>query len=183
VIGKLADECVYIAYRKAGPVTDLKGLGNSVGGRPPRIAAGAAEGGMNGTWNYLTILDPSLAAAEVVNEGDTLALNQLAVGSFDAVGWVTDPTHIDHNMLRTVMANDELEIMNLNAPELVAALPDGTRIYSARTVKLSKSWPAPKVKTICTSAFMLTRKDAKPALINKLADVLSLDLPRLLEHQ
>ena len=183
VIGKLADECVYIAHRKAGPVRDLKGLGDSVGERPTRIAVGAAEGGMDGSWSYLTILDPNLTAAEVVHEGDTLALNQLAVGSFDAVGWVTDPTNLDHKMLRAVMANDELQIMNLSAPELVAALPDGTRIYNARTVKLSGSWPAPKIETICTSALMLTRKDADPALINKLADVLSLDLDRLVGHK
>ncbi len=183
VIGKLSDECVYIAHRKEGPVQDLKELGAPVGDRPARIAAGAVEGGMNGTWRYLTILDPSLTAAEVVNEGDTLALNQLAVGSFDAVGWVTDPANFDHNMLRATMANDELKLMNLDAPELIAALPDGTHIYDARTVKLSTSWPAPKVKTICTSALMLARKDAKPALINKLADLLSLNLSELLEYK
>jgi TRAP-type uncharacterized transport system substrate-binding protein len=179
VIGKLADECVYIAYRKSGPVKDLKGLGDAVGKRPARIATGATGGGMDGSWSYLSILDPKLKTAEVVHEGDTLALNQLAVGSFDAVGWVTDPTNLDHNMLRAVMANDELQIMNLSAPELVAALPDGTRIYNARTIKLSKSWPPPKIQTICTTALMLTRKDANPALINKLADVVSLDRNRL----
>ena len=179
VIGKLADECVYIAHRKAGPVLNLEGLGKPVGERPARIAAGAAEGGMDGSWSYLTILDPSLTAAEVVYEGDTLALNQLAVGSFDAVGWVTDPGNLDHRMLKAVMGNDELHIMNLNAPELVAPLPDGTRIYEARTVKLSQSWPTPKIKTVCTNALMLTRKDAKPGLINKLADLVSLNRDRL----
>lgn len=179
VIGKVADECVYIAHRKTGPVTDLKALGVSVGDRPARIATGAVEGGMSGTWAYLTILDPSLLTAEVVHEGNILALNQLAVGSFDAVGWVTDPSNLTHKMLRTVLANDELQLMNLNTPELVAALPDGTNIYNARTIKLAEKWRAPKIETICTSALMLTRKDAKQALIDKLADVLSLNLGRL----
>ena len=179
VIGKLADECVYIAHRKAGPVLTLKGLGEPVGERPARIAAGAAEGGMDGSWSYLAILDPSLTAAEVVYEGATLALNQLAVGSFDAVGWVTDPANLKHSMLRAVMANKELQLMNLSDPELVAPMPDGTRVYTARTVKLSDGWPTPKIQTICTSALMLTRKDADPALVNKLADLVSLFRDRL----
>ena len=179
VIGKLADECVYIAHRRAGPVTDLAGLGSPVGSRPARIAAGAEGGGMSGTWSHLTTLDPSLAAAQVVYEGDTLALNQLAVGAFDAVGWVTDPNNFDHKMLQAVMKNDVLHIMSLSAPSLLSALPDGTRVYDARNVKLTASWRAPKIQTICTSALMLTRKDAEPELIDKLADVLSLSLTRL----
>ena len=179
VIGKLADECVYIAHRRAGPVTDLAGLGSPVGSRPARIAAGAEGGGMSGTWSHLTTLDPSLAAAQVVYEGDTLALNQLAVGAFDAVGWVTDPNNFDHKMLQAVMKNDVLHIMSLSAPSLLSALPDGTRVYDARNVKLTPSWRAPKIQTICTSALMLTRKDAEPELIDKLADVLSLSLTRL----
>jgi hypothetical protein len=179
VIGKLADECVYIAHRRAGPVTDLAGLGSPVGARPARFAAGAEGGGMSGTWSHLTTLDPSLAAAQVVYEGDTLALNQLAVGAFDAVGWVTDPNNFDHKMLRAVMKNDALHIMSLSAPSLLSALPDGTRVYDARNVKLTASWRAPKIQTICTSALMLTRKDAEPELIDKLADVLSLSLTRL----
>ena len=179
VIGKLAEECVYIAHRKAGPVIDLDGLGRPVGSRPARIAVGAEGGGMSGTWSYLQVLDPNLMAAEVTHDGDTLALNQLAVGAFDAVGWVTDPNNFKHKMLLAALANEELAIMNLNDPELVAALPDGTRVYDMRTHKLTESWRAPKVETVCTSALMLTRKDADPALIGKLADVLSLDLDKI----
>lgn len=179
VIGKLGDECVYIAHRKRGPVTDLAGLSATVGDRAPRIAAGAKGGGMSGTWEHLTHLDPSLSAASVVYEGDTLALNQLALGAFDAVGWVTDPENFDHKMLRAAMKNDALHIMSLRAPSLLSALPDGTRVYDAHNVKLTESWRAPSIETICTSALMLTRKDAKPELIDKLADVLSLQLQRL----
>jgi hypothetical protein len=182
VIGKLADECVYLAYRKDGPVQDLTTLG-ATSGRTPRLAAGAEEGGMSGTWRYLSFLDPTLAGAEVVYEGDTLAINQLAVGRFDVVGWVTDPSNYDHKMLRAVLANDALALMNLNDPALLTALPDGTRVYQARKVKLSDSWRAEKVETLCTSALMLTRKDATPRLIDKLADVLSLDLERIVPRK
>jgi len=183
VIGKLADECVYIAHRRAGPVTDLAGLGAPVGGRPARIAAGAQGGGMSGTWRHLAALDPSLGAAEVIYEGDTLALNQLAVGAFDAVGWVTDPENLGHKMLQAVIKNDALHIMSLNEPSLLSALPDGTRIYDARDVRLAKGGRAPKIQTICTSAWLLARKDAKPELVSKLADVLSLSLNRVTGHK
>ena len=178
-IGKLADECVYIAFRRVGPVTTLKGLGVPVMGKAATLAVGAAESGMSGTWSYLRTLDTSLAGAEVKYVGDTLALNQLALGAFDAVGWVSDPQNFKHKMLRAVMANDDLYLMDVNDPALVASLPDGTRIYEARSVRLTGSWRAPKIRTICTSALLMTRKDANPKLIDKLADVLSLQLERI----
>jgi len=77
------------------------------------------------------------------------------------------------------MGNKELQLMNLNDPDLVAPMPDGTRVYTARTVKLADGWPTPKIQTICTSALMLARKDADPALVNKLADLVSLFRDRL----
>jgi TRAP-type uncharacterized transport system substrate-binding protein len=142
-IGKLADECVYIAYRRVGPVTTLKGLGVPAQGKAATVAVGSPESGMSGTWSYLRTLDTSLAAAEIANVGDTLALNQLALGTFDAVGWVSDPKNFKHKMLRAVMANDALYLMDVSDPSLVSRLPNGTRIYDARTVKLTESWRAP----------------------------------------
>ena len=179
VVGKLADECVYIAHRKDGPVKNFEGLSLLVGDRAARIAVGAEGGGMSGTWSYLRLLDPDLATVEVSDDGDTLALNQLAVGAFDAVGWVTDPNNLKHKMLLATMANEELAIMNLNDPELVEAHPGGTQVYDQRKFKLTKNWRAPEVETICTSALMLTRKDADPDLVSKLADVLSLHRDKL----
>jgi TRAP-type uncharacterized transport system substrate-binding protein len=182
-VGKLADECVYIAYRRAGPVTTLKGLGVPVGGKAATLALGAAEGGMSGTWSYLKTLDASLAGADIAYVGDTLALNQLALGAFDAVGWVTDPMNFKHKMLRAAMENDALGLMNLDDPALVSSLPDGTRVYEGRSVKLTGDWRAPKINTICTSALLVTRKDANPKLIDKLADVLSLNLDKVVGRQ
>jgi hypothetical protein len=183
VIGKLADECIYLAKRKDGPVQDLKSLGSAPGGRPARLAAGAELGGMSGTWRFLSFLDPTLAGAEVVHEGDTLAINQLAIGRFDAVGWVTDPTNYDHKMLRALLSNDSLSLMDLTDPALLKPLPDGTRVYEAKEVDLTDSWRAKKLETLCTSALMLVRKDANPRLIHKLADVLSLDLYRIVPRK
>ncbi|UCE87402.1 MAG: hypothetical protein JSU66_06720 [Deltaproteobacteria bacterium] len=174
VLGALADECVYIAHRRDGPVRELGQLGEPVDGRPARIALGAVSGGMAGTWGYLTMLNPKLTQAAVDDTGDTLALNQLAVGAFDAVGWVTDPDNYDHKMLRAALANDALALMPLKDPNLVTKLHDGTRVYDARKVKLADRWNAPKLETLCTQALVLVRDDADPKLLNKVADLVGL---------
>jgi tripartite-type tricarboxylate transporter receptor subunit TctC len=83
LLGKLSDECVYIAHRAAGPVRSLGQLGESVDGRPARIAVGPEQSGASGTWHYLTLLQPALAVASVRHDSGTLALNQLVVGAFE----------------------------------------------------------------------------------------------------
>jgi TRAP-type uncharacterized transport system substrate-binding protein len=72
-LGKLADECVYIAHRKYGEVRTLAQLGAPVGDRPARIAVGPERSGMRGTWHYLTLLDPKLAGAGVLDDSGTLS--------------------------------------------------------------------------------------------------------------
>jgi TRAP-type uncharacterized transport system substrate-binding protein len=179
VLGGLADECIYIAHRREGPVRELSQLGEPVADRAARIAVGSAESGMAGTWTYLSRLNPKLAQATVEHAGDSLALNQLAVGAFDAVGWVTDPGNYGHKLLSGTLANDALALMSLKDPALVTALPNGTRIYEARTVKLEDRWNAPELETLCTRALVFARKDADPRLVNKVADLVSLQRERI----
>jgi TRAP-type uncharacterized transport system substrate-binding protein len=183
VLGRLADECVYIAYRSAGPVVALDQLGKPVGDRAARVAVGSKAGGASGTWSYLATLDPGLANASVDHTGDTLALNQLGVGKFDAVVWVTDPGNHDHKLLKTVVANNSLDLMRLNDASLVKPLADGTRIYETKTVKLNSSWNSPKLDTVCTSSMIFSRKDLDPRLLNTVSDIISLDLGRILDPE
>ena len=178
-LGKLADECVYIAYRAHGEVRSLAQLAEPVGDRPARIAVGPEQSGMRGTWQYLTLLDPKLARASALEGSGTLALNQLLVGAFDAVGWVTDPGNLEHKLLRAVRANDELQLMALDDDALASSLPDGTRIYSIETVETDSSWRPKKLRTACTSAMLFARSDADPELVSKLADLLSLHRNRI----
>jgi hypothetical protein len=134
---------------------------------------------MSGTWGYMTALRPELAQASVDHQGGTLALNQLGVGTFDAVGWVTDPKNLDHKLLRAVKANDDLALMALDDPALVDSLPDGTHVYRLQTVKTDSSWTPEKLKTICTSAMLFARSGASPKLIGKVSDLVSLHLKRI----
>jgi TRAP-type uncharacterized transport system substrate-binding protein len=178
-LGKLADECVYIAHRRQGEVRALAQLGEPVGDRPARIAVGPEQSGMRGTWQYLTLLDPDLAGASVLEGSGTLALNQLLVGVFDAVGWVTDPGNLEHKLLRAVHANDELQLMALDDPGLASSLPDGTQIYSIESVAIDSSWRPEKLRTVCTSAMLFARSGANPELVSKLADLVSLNRNRI----
>ena len=186
LIGRLADECVYVARREDGPVQQLAALKGSVEGRAPRVAVGDREGGAHATWRFFSKLDPGYAAAEVDHTGGNLAPNQLGTGRFDAVMWVTDPKNLDHKMLSGVRQNSALALMPVDDPGLDHAMPDGTRIYERRTVRTSGGFFdsglfASKLDTLCTSALMLGRKDLNPMLMQRVTELLSLDREEILK--
>jgi hypothetical protein len=160
VLGRLADECIYIAGRKDGPVKSVRDLGRPVGERPARIAVGAEESGMTGSWDYLVTLKSSLAEASVLHSEGIRALKQLAEGELDAVAWVTDPTNLGHKMLANVNANRALALMPLDDPKLANVLPDGTQVYTLRRVTTKKGLlRSRKLDTLCTSAVVVGRRD------------------------
>jgi TRAP-type uncharacterized transport system substrate-binding protein len=174
VIGRLADECVYIARRKDGRIGNFGDLKGADGEDPVRVAVGAPEGGPAGTWLWLANREPGLATAEIDTTGGSLALNQLAVGRFDAVVWVTDPTNYEQKMLRTLQANDALALLPVSEKALLEPLSDGTVVYQKKKVKTTAGWPAKKLETICTSALVLMRRDADPLLLERVSDAIAL---------
>jgi TRAP-type uncharacterized transport system substrate-binding protein len=174
LIGRIATECVYIAYRKGGGFESFAQLGQSVAGRPAKIAVGPAPSGGSGTWRHFTTLNQDLAYATVDHGGDTLALNQLAAGVYDAMIWVTDPNNLGHKLLQAVRANPELGLMTIDDPKLVYTLPSGTTIYERRKVALEDGWRADKLNTVCTGALVLAPKNSDPEFIKKLSDIVSM---------
>lgn len=179
VIGRLADECVYVARRDDGPVESLASLGAKIDGRAPRVAVGPEGGGARWTWKHLVAIRPDLAAAEVAATTGNLALNQLEVGLFDAFLWVTDPGNRDHPLLRGVRQKDALSILPIEDASLEEKLPSGLPVYQIQEVQLDRGpmntdGLAPKVKTLCTFAAVFARMDADPKLIDKLSEVVSL---------
>lgn len=183
LIGRLAPECVYIAYRTDGPVKSLADLAARAATTPTRIAVGAESSGMSGTWSYLRTLVPGLEQVEVNYTVGTLALNQLAAGSLDATGWVTDPNNPDQKLTRALKANADLALMDLDDPALLTPLADGTKVYEAKTVNVGTGVLPQKTKTVCTSAMLFVRKDSAPELIDKLSDVVSLRLKDLVPQK
>jgi TRAP-type uncharacterized transport system substrate-binding protein len=175
VLGKLGDECIFIAHRKKGPPQTLDDLTRPIEGRDPQVAIGPREGGMASSWNYLVSLDPGLAGAKKVFDGDVLALNQLAAGRFDAVAWVTDPSNFKHVLLKAVGGNPDLQLMDLTSSEMSPTLPDGTRVYTRRKVKAVDKWNARKVSTLCTTALVMAPAAANEELVTRVADLVALD--------
>lgn len=174
LIGRIAPECVYVARRKGGPVASLDAIAAKAASGGATVAVGDEASGMSATWSYLRQRVPGLAAAKIDHTRGTLALNQLAVGAFDAVGWVSDPGNDDQKMLRAVLANDALELMPIKDAALLAPLPDGIRVYEAQTVRVGSGAKGSSLETVCTSAMLFTRTDAGSRLIDKLSDEVSL---------
>ena len=181
VLGRLSDECVYIAGRKDGPVKTVRDLGRPVGDRAARISVGAENSGMTGSWDYLLTLKPSLAEADILHTEGVKSIKQLADGEIDAVGWVTDPKNLGHKMLQNVNDNSALVLMPLDDPKLANVLPDGTRIYSVRRVTTKKGlFRSDQIDTVCTSALVVGRRDLMaPGLEDAVTKLLQEDRDRI----
>jgi len=182
VIGRISDECLYIAYRKGGRIQQFEHLKSPPDGEPARIAVGPDHSGPAGSWRWFSERVPELAGNETSDQVGTLALNQLALGRYDAVVWVTDPGNLDHKMLQGTLSNDALGIMPVTDAGLLAPLADGTVIYRKRKVTLSGGWKSKKVETICTSALVLMRRDADRQLVDRISDLVSLKRDLIAPH-
>jgi hypothetical protein len=128
----------------------------------------------------MATLDPDLASAEVANTGGTLALNQLSIGIFDAMGWVTDPRNLDHVLLRAVQANPELGLLVIEAPKLEHTLADGTVIYEHKTVGVTTDGDPQQLRTLCTGAMIFARPDANPRFVEAVSELLSFQREKIL---
>jgi TRAP-type uncharacterized transport system substrate-binding protein len=175
IVGRLADECVYIAYRKAGSVTSQAGLQTPLEARKPKLSVGDPQGGMQATWTLMKQLQPAFGATATTFTEGTLAINHLTTGMLDAVGWVTDPKNHEHKLLRAVFANDELSILEVDDPNLAYTLENGTRVYELKKISLSGGLVPMKITTLCTSSVIFARPGAEPRLLDAVSDVLSLD--------
>ena len=175
IVGRLADECVYIAYRKAGSVASHEGLQAQIDGRKPKLAVGDPQGGMHATWLLLNEIQPAFGATAIRFTEGTLAINHLAAGLLDAVGWVTDPRNHDHKLLRAVVANSELDILGLDDQSLAYTLPQGTLVYELKNVALSGGLATRKINTVCTGSAIFTRPGIDPRLMDAVSDILSLE--------
>ena len=117
--------------------------------------------------------------------GGPLAINRLVGGVIDAVLWVTDPSNLEHEMLRAVKANGELALMNVTDPSLEYTMPDGPVIYELMTVHTGGGWFrtklfAPRIKTLCTAALVLARKGTAPDVLDIVTKAVSLNRDELI---
>lgn len=182
VIGRITEECIYLAHKVGGPVESFAALAQP-SNPVAKVAVGPAGGGMSGTWRFLTSLEPGLSNAKTLDTGGALALNQLSIGMLDVAGWVTDPRNVEHTLLRGVLANADLALLPITEPKLAYALPNGTPIYQIDTVSVGgdeEGEGAESLTTLCTSAMLFAKADANPRLVEAASQVLSLQRAELL---
>ena len=173
VLGTLSNECIYVARRKDGAIKSMGDLGKPVDGEPANVSIGPDESGMSGSWDYLVTLEPSLAEATLNDDAGDVALGKLGSGELDAVAWVTDPSNLEHDLLRRVREDRALELMPVDDPQFASVLPDGTQVYRLETVETNPRRLAPgKLATVCTSALLVAQRDADPAVVEKVQNLL-----------
>ncbi len=181
IVGRLADECVYVAYRKGGPIVSSDSFKAKIGDRKPILAVGEMSGGMHGTWLSVKDRVPAFDQTAIRFTAGTLAINHLAAGMVDAVAWITDPMNENHKLLRAVKADDTLGLIGLAEPTLPHTLPNGAAVYESRAIPVSGGIKPETIDTICTSSVIFTRPGADPRLVDAISDVLSLEREKLLD--
>jgi TRAP-type uncharacterized transport system substrate-binding protein len=172
LVGHLKPECVFLAHRKSGPLEKWSQLSERVGDRRPIVALGPYGSGMADSWNYLLTLVPGISRAVTRYEGGARALDQLVSGEIDAVGWMTDPENANHVMIRGTRERKELALLTLDDPALAGDLPDGKRVYVARTLTFGDAGDELSVETVCTDALLFAAPGADEGVASKLAKAL-----------
>jgi hypothetical protein len=79
IIGELADECVFVAVKKGGKVSDEGDLKAGV-----KIAVGEPSSGSYASWQYLQGLEKDYAKVETYAKGGVRSLAKITTGEYDA---------------------------------------------------------------------------------------------------
>jgi hypothetical protein len=178
IVGRLSDECLFIAFRKDGPVTDARGFQQDLADRKPLLAVGKSGSGTHETWRIVTKLDPSFTATAIRFTSGTLAINHLSAGMIEGVAWVTDPTNKEHKLLLATLADDSLGLMGISE----TSLTDGADEYHTRSFTVPgsrKNFKDKKFDTICTQSMIFSRDGIRPGVAERVSDVLSLEREKL----
>jgi len=178
VLGRLADECFYVAARLGARVASIDELAAPAPVRPYEVAMGPPDSGTAGSWRYLARLRPGLASAKTHDVTGRHAIQMLSDGFFDAVMWVTDPANLEHPMLSDVRANEKLKLLEVGESVRGAQLPDGAHVYDVRSIAIEPGAGARKVRTLCTTALVIARDDTPPDLVARVRKIFRLPPPR-----
>lgn len=133
-VAELVDECLYVAVNKTKSTKNLADLQKSFNSpdQRPNINIGPRGSGSYYTWSFITALNPRYGYADRqrffglnrrLNGWDD-ALKELKdpKSKTEAVIWVIDPTNLNNNRLKAVLADSNLEIINFNDASLTQPL-------------------------------------------------------------
>lgn len=182
VLGNLYPECVYIAVNKNSVVTDEGDLQN----KNTKIAVQKRGSGSAVSWAYMQELEKDFANGATHFKGGLQLLNELAnnpKGEINAFLWVSDPTNLDQRYLKTVLENDNLELVDIKDWDLNDEHPELKRsIYRFEEPDVAKGLLFDtELSTICMDAVVVGNADADDDMIDDVVDVLTLNRARLFD--
>lgn len=180
VLGNLFPECVYIAVNKDGPIDDESDLQSSKG----KIAVQKRGSGSAVTWEYMRDLNAGYAKSQTFYKGGMQILSQLANepdGEINAFLWVSNPEKLDQRYLKTVLNNDQLELINVNDWDLNDKHEElGRSIYRFEKPDVKKGFLNDKeIETICMDSVVIAGKAADEDMVDDVVDVLVNNRTRL----
>ncbi len=180
VLGDLFPECVYIAVNKEGPIDDEGDLETENG----KIAVQKRGSGSAITWEYMRDLNKGYAKSQTIYRGGMQVLSQLASqadGEVNAFMWVSNPENLDQRYLKTVLNNENLELIDVNDWDLNDKHETlGRPIYTFEKPKVvDKFFFDKKFKTICVEAVVIANHKADDDMLDDVADILINNRTRL----
>lgn len=182
VLGNLYPECVYIAVNKNSVVTDEGDLQN----KNTKIAVQKRGSGSAVSWAYMQELEKDFSNGATHFKGGLQLLNELAnnpKGEINAFLWVSDPTNLDQRYLKTVLENDNLDLVDIKDWDLNDEHPELKRsIYRFEEPDVAKGLLFDtELSTICMDAVVVGNADADDDMIDDVVDVLTLNRARLFD--
>ncbi len=182
VLGNLFPECVYIAVNKKGPIGDEDDLQSDKG----KIAVQKRGSGSAVTWEYMRELEPGYAKSQILFKGGMQLLVQLADnpdGDINAFMWVSNPQNLDQRFLKTVLNNENLELIDVDDKDLNDKFkPLDRAIYRFEEPEVAKGFILDEeVETICMDAVVVASVSADDEMLDDVADILINHRNRLFE--
>jgi len=180
VLGSLYPECVYVAVNSKGDIDDEDDLQSS----KANVAVQKRGSGSAVSWSYMQDLEPDFEKSATFFQGGLQLLNEIATNpdaEVNAFLWVSDPTNLDQRYLKTVLENDNLELVDIEDWDLNDKHPKiGVPIYRFEEPEVAKGLIFDKeLNTICMDAVVVGSASAGDDMIDDVVDVLTLNRNRL----
>jgi TRAP-type uncharacterized transport system substrate-binding protein len=168
LIGDLKMECLYVVSSTTSKVeadTDMQKDG-------VKVAIGKKGAGTQATWAYMKSLESGFKKATGIPKGGLRALAGLTSGTYDAALFMQTPA-TTNKLVKTVLANEALRFVPVTDWDLNDKLPSGQPVYTHEKIDLASGFlNDTELKTICTTASVITNTEADEDTIDEVIDVL-----------
>ena len=183
VLGNLYSECVYVAVNPNSSVDSEGDLQSA----DAKVAVQKRGSGSAVTWSYMQELEPDFAEGTTHFQGGLQLLNQLADnpdGEVNAFLWVSDPLNLDQRYLKTVLENENLELVDIEDWDLNDKHPElGRPIYRFEEPDVAKGMVFDtELSTICMDAVVVASTSADDDMLDDVVDVLTVNRGRLFDN-